>query len=122
MPPLQKKMYSKVRGVTFYQIQFDTIRINDELVWQRDPGNQYDRNAISLWHNENQVGHIAKEIAAELAPLLDANDVNLKVVVSAITGGLDGKTNGINIELTVDYKMNSLASNLITSEANVSLF
>lgn len=77
---------------------------NYKLTWKREPSNQHDPNAISLWAESNQVGHIAKEIAAELAPMLDRGDIDLDVIVTAVTGGFDNKTNGINIELHITYK------------------
>ncbi len=80
------------------------LRAGDKLRWQRDPQNEYDTNAISLWHQSNQLGHIAANIAAEMAPMLDRGDIDLDVEITAITGGLDGKTNGINIEMVITYK------------------
>lgn len=39
---------------------------------KRNPNNQYDSNACEVWDDiEGMLGHLSKETAAELAPLLD---------------------------------------------------
>jgi hypothetical protein len=38
----------------------------------RDPGNAYDQNAIAVFIDGSQVGHVAREEARTYAPLLDA--------------------------------------------------
>jgi hypothetical protein len=38
----------------------------------REPNNQFDKNAISIWIFQQQLGHLPRGFAAELAPLMDA--------------------------------------------------
>jgi hypothetical protein len=37
----------------------------------REPGNEYDPNAIAVWVGDRQIGHINRDDAADLAPLID---------------------------------------------------
>lgn len=41
-----------------------------ETYLRHDPTNKYDRNAIGVWINGGQVGNLAKEVAAQYAPIL----------------------------------------------------
>jgi len=45
----------------------------------REPSNQYDRNAIRVLNiNGIQVGHIPRNVAVKLAPLLDQSKVSVE--------------------------------------------
>lgn len=37
----------------------------------RNPGNKYDKNAIEVHHQGAMLGHLPKEVAARVAPLID---------------------------------------------------
>lgn len=47
-------------------------RSDIELELRRDPDNQYDGNAVQVRYMGYMLGHLAKEIAARIAPLLDS--------------------------------------------------
>lgn len=51
--------------------QIKLLEVGDTLVLERDPENQYDANAIKILKNGEFLGFVAKEIAGEIAPLLD---------------------------------------------------
>lgn len=66
-----------LRGVNFRPIEAKAI-VNqfeggESLVLVREPGNQFDPNAIQVLDPETQIhlGYVAKEVAQELAPLMD---------------------------------------------------
>lgn len=42
------------------------------LQLRREPDNKYDKNAISVWVFTQQLGHLPRGFAAEIAPLIDA--------------------------------------------------
>jgi hypothetical protein len=42
------------------------------LLLRRDPGNEHDPNAIAVLAGEDQIGWVPREVAAELAPEIDA--------------------------------------------------
>jgi hypothetical protein len=44
------------------------------LALRRDPANEHDPNAIQVWAGDVQIGWVPREIAAELAPRLDAGE------------------------------------------------
>lgn len=50
------------------------------------------------------LGHIKKEVAAQLAPIIDSGK-SFSVTVSAVTGG-SGLSYGANIEIIIDPKNN----------------
>jgi hypothetical protein len=92
------------------------MQVGDQLEATREPSNQYDRNAIRLSHCGLQVGHISKELAADLAPLLDKGDIAIKVGITDFTGGSpeiqhtffgepqpNVKNRGINIKIEMAY-------------------
>jgi hypothetical protein len=108
----QETIFSKVKGTSFHRPPFAFMQIGDALDWKRAPDNQYDANAIELWWQGQMIGHIAKEIAADLAPKLDDNTLQLAVTITDLTGGqqvelIPGATKtkhrGINIQLVIQY-------------------
>jgi hypothetical protein len=66
-----------LRGNNFRPIEAKVIANNLEegnvLILMREPGNQYDPNAIQVLdpNTEVHLGYVAKEVAVELAPLMD---------------------------------------------------
>lgn len=95
---------SKVRGAKFYDVDYLSIHSGDTLEAVREPQNQHDTNAIALYHNGKMVGHIAKEITAGLAPMLDSGKVSLVVEVTGVYTPMDGRDGGINITLYVTHQ------------------
>ncbi|MBQ1249625.1 MAG: single-stranded-DNA-specific exonuclease RecJ, partial [Selenomonadales bacterium] len=90
--------YSKLVGVTFEGRQdvIPTLVAGQELVMRRESDNPYDANAIRVWTQDGRdVGHIRKEIAADIAPLMDEG-VDYRCIVTAVTGGGD-RSYGVNI-------------------------
>jgi hypothetical protein len=88
------------------------VQVGDSLVLLREPDNRYDPNAVQVWSAKEpavaQIGYLKKELAADLAPLLDA-DVNMFVTVTARTGdqevdtdGDDDYSAGVNIAIEYD--------------------
>lgn len=68
----------KVVGVSFAKGYPDTLKyLHDN--WngpiraqiKRNPDNPYDTNACEVWIGEVFIGHIARDLAAVIAPLLD---------------------------------------------------
>jgi hypothetical protein len=66
-----------LRGLSYRPIEAKTIvnsfQGGEDLMLQREAANQYDANAIMVLDPETQVhlGYVAKEVAEELAPLMD---------------------------------------------------
>ncbi|HEV7847528.1 MAG TPA: HIRAN domain-containing protein, partial [Thermoleophilaceae bacterium] len=50
----------------------DDVAPGSPLELRRDPGNEHDPNAIAVLAGGEQVGWVPRELAAELAPQLDA--------------------------------------------------
>lgn len=93
-----ESFYSKLVGVTFDNRQdvISTLEVGEELVVHREPDNPFDCNAIRILTQDGRdVGHIRKEIAADIAPLIDAG-TNYRCIVTAVTGGGD-YSYGVNI-------------------------
>lgn len=102
------EFYTKVSGTTFegrdevieeLYLNGD-LDVGQELLLQRQPNNQYDRNAIAVVHpkTNEQVGFIPKSTASNLAPIIDSGIV-CRAFVSAVTGG-NGYNYGINIKIS----------------------
>ena len=82
---------TRVAGVTYEgrQDYLAQLSVNDACRLEPEPTNQYDPNAIAvkvshnseIWH----VGYIPKEVAEQIAPHLDGE--NLMCRIAEITGG-----------------------------------
>lgn len=80
-----KKEYwrGSVAGVSFIDTYPENLRLlKEELAYtnhlqaeiQRNSDNQYDSNACEVWVDEQFIGHLAKDIAKEIAPRIDAGE------------------------------------------------
>lgn len=100
-PRCGETIYTKVVGVTFDGIQSVLPRLHAgmPLIFIREPNNQYDRNAVAVWCSGKKIGHLSRDLAADIAPQIDAG-ADVEGTIEAITGG-NGKTYGCNIELTI---------------------
>lgn len=90
--------YSKLVGVTFEERQevIPTLSDGEKLALLREPQNPFDRNAIRVLTSDGRdVGHIRKEIAAEIAPNIDQGE-RYSCYVTAVTGGGE-YSYGVNI-------------------------
>lgn len=69
---------------------------------EREPDNEHDPNAISVWNEYGeQLGYINKDLASRLAPQMDKG-MRVACFVTAVTGGYDDKSYGCNIKLILD--------------------
>ncbi|KAH8108075.1 SNF2 family N-terminal domain-containing protein [Cristinia sonorae] len=79
-------MRTNVVGVQYYK---GLVGMGEEVRLIREPRNQYDRNAIKVENiGRQQVGHIPRQVASKLAPLMDRNEVNVEGVM--LEGNLSG--------------------------------
>ena len=93
---------TKVVGITFEgrQAVAEGICEGDELLLERQPDNAFDPNAIALIAPDgSQVGFLRRQIAAALAPRID-DGVEYEACVLQVTGGEDGRSLGINVQVT----------------------
>ncbi|NP_001090145.1 helicase-like transcription factor L homeolog [Xenopus laevis] len=68
-----------VVGLRYYS---GVVNNNEMVALQREPNNQYDRNAVKINNvNGEQVGHIKKELAAALAHIMDQKMAKIEGVV-----------------------------------------
>lgn len=96
------RFVTKVVGVSFEgrQAVVSSLEAGQELVVSRDMHNPYDANAIALSTLSGvQVGFLRRQIAAVLAPNLDGG-MRYQAYVSAVTGGVEGRSYGANIEVS----------------------
>lgn len=103
-----EKFYSKIVGVTYGNRQkyVSRLKAGDALMVEREKDNPHDSNAIALYKDYNMLGYIKKEVAAQLAPIIDSGK-SVSVTVSAVTGG-SGLSYGANIEIVIDPKKQRL--------------
>ncbi len=95
-------LFSKVAGISFYNAPFDEMKTGDKLALKREPENPYDENAIAIHHNDRMIGHINRELAMSLAPLIDENNASITCYVDELTGVGESKK-GCNIRLAIEY-------------------
>jgi hypothetical protein len=88
--------HSKARGTTFYNRQEALRRLSlypvrdIKLALQRDLRNQFDTNAIAIIaevknKGEAVVGYVSKELAVELAPIIESGH-KIITILDCITG------------------------------------
>lgn len=100
---------TKIVGVTYknedaVEIQsiLQSLKPGENLFFIRDYHNKYDENAIKVYCKSGHIGHLNKELAANISPFLSENDdYDLEGRVVEITGG-NGKSIGCNIEIWVE--------------------
>jgi single-stranded-DNA-specific exonuclease len=89
--------HTKVAGVSFEGRQdvIAGLASGAELELARRPDNPHDRNAIAVSYGNLQLGFINKQIAAHIAPLIDAG-ARYRARIASLTGGAE-KRRGVNI-------------------------
>ena len=92
---------TKLAGVTFEGRQDVAAGLvaGAALELRRQPKNPYDRNAIAAFYGELQIGFLNREMAAELAPLVDDEGRRYTASVTEVTGGKNGRSYGINVRV-----------------------
>lgn len=101
-------LHTKIVGVTKRNDCGDKIQdileeISDfadgaSLELEHEEDNSYDENAIKVFYSNEHIGYINRDLAAELAPLVD--DERVEAELCQITGG-DGLSYGCNILLRI---------------------
>ncbi|XP_075057999.1 helicase-like transcription factor [Mixophyes fleayi] len=76
-------LFGSIRGnVVGLRYYAGVVNNNEMVALQREPHNQYDRNAVKVNNvNGEQVGHIKKELAAALANIMDRKLAKVEGVV-----------------------------------------
>lgn len=106
----RREFYTKIVGVTKKndegkRIQKILKEMSEEycegslLELEHEADNPYDDNAIKVFYDGEHIGYIGRDLAKELAELVDANMVEAEI--SEITGGEDGKSFGCNIHIRI---------------------
>jgi single-stranded-DNA-specific exonuclease len=92
---------TKLAGVSFEGRQDIAAGLapGARLALRREPQNVHDPNAIAVFYGTLQVGFLNREMAAKLAPLIDADGRRYAAEVTAITGGTKGRSYGINVRV-----------------------
>ena len=98
---LQREFNTKVAGTSFHKNGLEGLFVGAQLEITREPTNAHDPNAIMVSQLDGrQVGYLNKELAAAIAPAMDAGLVNYTAKVTQLTGGTEDKPNqGVNILL-----------------------
>ena len=65
---------SQARGIKFYDVSTSSIRVGTSLLFYLEPSNPYDSDCVAVWMcgspRTKMLGHLARETACHLAPLL----------------------------------------------------
>ncbi|RDB25140.1 DNA repair protein rad5 [Hypsizygus marmoreus] len=89
-------MNTNVVGIQYYK---GLVGPGEEVLLVREPANPYDRNAIQVKNiGQTQVGHLPRNIALRLAPLLDKELVTVEGVIN--DGNLTGRK-GYTLSITL---------------------
>jgi hypothetical protein len=113
-----RSIHTKIRGVTKenhdgvnrQQIISHFCRCGDALYLIREPNNPVDSNAIQVRRIvysdvpdkprlREQLGYVSRELAEKLAPKMDGDGFVLIAWIMNVTGGEDGESLGVNIQI-----------------------
>ncbi|KIK67294.1 hypothetical protein GYMLUDRAFT_191953 [Collybiopsis luxurians FD-317 M1] len=87
---------SQVVGIQYYH---GLVGPGEEVLLEREPSNIHDRNAICVRNiGRTQVGHIPRNVASKLAPLLDSRAITVEGVMQ--NGNLSG-SRGYKLDITL---------------------
>jgi len=96
--------HTKVAGTTFENRQnaIDASLVEVGVLLLRDYGNPYDEFAIQVLRADDgrQIGYIKQDYTQHLAPFTRYQE--LSAIVTAVTGGDEGKNRGVNIYVFED--------------------
>lgn len=89
-------------GVVGIQYYTGLVGAGEEVQLIREPNNRYDRNAIRVSNIAgSQVGHIPKNVASNLAPLLDRGEITVEGVMKQGNLGSKGKKYSLDIAIKI---------------------
>jgi DNA helicase-2/ATP-dependent DNA helicase PcrA len=120
---------TKLKGVNAYRLQVSKLIQGQRLFLEREPENQYDSQAICVKTRQGDVcGYISKDIAVNLAPVLDQYGKNLEAsVIEILTANVKDSNTGVRIRFQIPGSQNKpvpvkemdisrLSSKIITDE------
>ncbi|KAI0356200.1 hypothetical protein OH77DRAFT_1423798 [Trametes cingulata] len=88
---------TSIVGVQYYK---GLVGPGEEVILVREPHNKYDRNAIQVKNiGGTQVGHIPRQVAAKLAPLMDSGLITVEGVMHE--GNLSGFAYSLSMTLKI---------------------
>lgn len=101
MIKIEQPILSRVVGNTFApngQELLSKLKTGDQILWEREPGNKFDKNAIQLFNSsKNKIGYIPKDLAKDLAEMIDNGKIKaMEIKVNQITGS-EEKNLGCNV-------------------------
>ena len=84
---LYGNLNTKIVGIRYYN---GYATVGEHVVYRREPGNPYDRNAIRTDNVQGtQIGHIPRQVAAKLATYLDSGSLVMDAVLAGARGEFD---------------------------------
>ena len=98
-------IYSKIVGSTFCengQELISQLKKGDKILWEREPKNKFDSNAIMVFNEKKQrIGYIPKDLAKEIVLDMAAGKYEFFTInVNDVTGGGEGRSYGCNVVIT----------------------
>ena len=102
-----REIRTKVRGIshrngdgTRRQKIVRQCRCGQQLRLIREPDNRYDQNAIAVYVGHSQLGYVSRDLASDLAPIIDDGG-SAAAEVLQVTGGGWFRHYGLNIVIEV---------------------
>ncbi len=102
---IETRIASKIRGTSFRAVKFEDIKPGDRLELHREHDNTFDPNAVRVVHDGSMVGYIGRDLAVQLAAILDAGGDAYAEVVEVTGGTKDAPNQGINVVVVVTQEL-----------------
>jgi hypothetical protein len=90
--------YFSVKGISYYQDNLEGINAHSELSMCLEPDNEYDNQAIAIFHDNKKIGYVPKE---EKYKELALNNIDKKLKIYDI--GNVKNTNIIYIKVKINH-------------------
>lgn len=94
MEDVDDMIEASVSGITFCKVSdemWNELKADVELDLEREPTNQWDKNAIKVLYKGYLLGYIEKEVAADLARALDVDAIEITCKIIAKHGSPTNK-------------------------------
>lgn len=86
MIKVNKPFLSSIKGVFFVKGHeaLQSVSVGDQLLWEREPDNRYDKNAIIVMNSKREkIGYLPKEVSKDIVAMMSENEIKaLSVVVN----------------------------------------
>lgn len=97
-----KQTISKIVALTPEQDVFMTMHPGDEVIWEKEPTNKFDSNAIAVFSaKKEKIGYLPRPLAKEIA--IGFENDSIKDISICVNDVLGNEEQGLSCNLKIDF-------------------